>query len=167
MKVTNKYIYFWGDFPSNWYKCHFSIEKDGKQLNFYNSEQYFMWIKAKTFGDEEIANKILKQGIDPRNAKKLGRLVKNYDDNIWNEKRYQVMVEANMLKFSQNEKLKRLLLNREFDGKHFVEASPLDHIWGIGCAENKALDDKSNWNGLNLLGQVLDEVREKLINQTI
>ena len=50
-----------------------------------------MWIKAKTFGDEETADKILQLGADPQKAKDLGRLVKNYDDCVWNEKRYQVM----------------------------------------------------------------------------
>ncbi|ORX73443.1 hypothetical protein BCR32DRAFT_237686 [Anaeromyces robustus] len=139
-------------------------------MYFRNSEQYFMWIKAKTFGDEEIANKILKQGANPQQAKKFGRLVKNYDSkyhHIWNNKRYQVMVDANMLKFSQNEELKKLFLSKKFNNKHFVEASPFDTIWGIGCPVDKALDDKSNWKGMNLLGQALDEVREKLINQTL
>jgi ribA/ribD-fused uncharacterized protein len=100
-------------------------------------------------------------------AKTLGRLVKNYDDKKWNEIRYQIMVNANYYKYSQSEELKELLLNPEFDDKHFVEASPLDGIWGIKCGETEALDDKSNWNGLNLLGKALDEVREKLKGNTV
>ena len=52
-----------------------------------------------------------------------------------------------------------MLLNKEFDGKKFVEASPLDGIWGIKCDEATAKDDESNWNGLNLLGKALNEVR--------
>jgi len=165
MKVTNKYVYFWKEFLSNWYPSPFSLtEKDGKQITFHNSEQYFMWIKAKTFGDEEIAKRILQQGADPKKAKDLGRLVKNYDDRVWNEKRYQVMVDANILKFTQNEELKSQLLDQKYNNKHFVEASPYDRIWGIGCSEKMALDSRSNWKGLNLLGKVLDEVREKLRN---
>lgn len=162
MRVTDKYIYFWGEFPSNWYKCHFTIEDNGKTLHFFNSEQYFMYIKAITFGDNEIAEEILLKGKNPKVAKALGRKVKNYDDKVWNEKRYQVMVDANMLKYSQNEDLKKLLLNTTFEGKHFCEASPLDTIWGLGVGESEALDDQSNWKGQNLLGKVLDEVREKL-----
>jgi predicted NAD-dependent protein-ADP-ribosyltransferase YbiA (DUF1768 family) len=46
-----------------------------------------------------------------------------------------------------------------------VEASPIDGIYGIKCGETEALDDKSNWNGLNLLGKALDEVREKLLKE--
>jgi len=166
MRVTDKYIFFWGDFPSNWYPCHFIVEHDGKKLEFFNSEQYFMYEKAKTFGDEETAMKILLEGDNPKQAKTLGRMVKNYDDDIWNEKRYQVMVDANMYKYSQSEELKEMLLNEEFNGKSFVEASPIDKIFGVGLGENDPLiDDENNWRGQNLLGKVLNEVREKLLNE--
>lgn len=165
MKITDKHVFFWGEWPSNWYPCTFNANVDGKTITFYNSEQYFMYMKAKTFNDEEIAEKILKDGHNPRKAKKLGREVKNYDDNTWNQKRYQVMVEANYHKFKNNQQLKQLLLSTTFKNKHFVEASPIDKIWGIGCSETNAKDDKSNWNGLNLLGKTLDEVREMLMQE--
>jgi ribA/ribD-fused uncharacterized protein len=167
MRVTDKHIFFWGEWPSNWYKCYFKVKQDGKEYDFFNSEQYFMWMKAITFGDETTALRILMEGKNPKMAKTLGRLVKNYDDKKWNEIRYQIMVNANYYKYSQSEELKELLLNPEFDDKHFVEASPLDGIWGIKCGETEALDDKSNWNGLNLLGKALDEVREKLKGNTV
>jgi len=165
MKVTDKHVFFWGEWPSNWFKCHFTVEYNGKTLEFFNSEQYFMWVKAITFGDEEVAEKILEKGKNPKTAKALGREVKNYDDKVWNEKRYQVMVDANLYKYSQNEELKELLLNPELEGKHYVESSPLDKIWGIGVGETEALDDESNWRGQNLLGKVLDEVRDKLVKK--
>jgi hypothetical protein len=162
MRVTDKHIFFWGEWPSNWFKCHFTIEENGKTLHFFNSEQYFMYIKAITFGDTEIAEEILAKGKNPKVAKALGRKVKNYDDKVWNERRFEVMVDANMLKYGQNEELKELLLNKELEGKRFAEASPLDTVWGLGVGETEALDDESNWKGLNLLGKALDLVREKL-----
>ena len=109
--------------------------------------------------------KIVFEGKNPKTAKTLGRKVRNYDDNVWNEKRYQVMVDACYLKFSSNEELKSNILSDEFNGKHFVEASPYDGIFGIKCSETEALDDKSNWNGRNLLGKALDEVRERLLKE--
>ena len=163
MRVTDKHVFFWGEWPSNWFKCHFTVNHDGKELEFFNSEQYFMWMKAITFGDEEIAEEILKKGKNPKTAKALGRKVKNYDDKVWNEKRFDVMLDANMLKYAQNAELNHLILDPSFNGKKFVEASPLDGIWGIKCGEEEALDDESNWNGLNLLGKVLDEVRSRLL----
>lgn len=166
MRITDKYIYFWGDWTSNFQPAKFTVKVDGKVCNFHNSEQYFMYIKAITFHDDKIAEQILREGIDPKKAKKLGRKVSNYDNDVWDKLRYRVMLKANMLKYTQNEQLKKNLLDPKFDGKHFVEASPFDNIWGIMCDERDAKDDQSNWNGLNLLGQVLDEVREKLSNET-
>lgn len=165
MKVTDKHVFFWGEWPSNWFKCRFIVKtEDGKENIFYNSEQYFMWMKAVTFGDETMAEQILKFGANPKTAKALGRKVANYDDKVWNEKRYQVMVDANLYKYSQNEELKELLLNKELEGKHFCESSPKDTIWGCGLHESDPLiDDEKNWKGQNLLGKVLDEVREKLL----
>lgn len=166
MRVTDKHIFFWGEFPSNWYKCHFTVKHEGKELEFFNSEQYFMWMKAITFCDDETAEKILKKGHNPKTAKALGREVKNYDDKKWDEIRYEVMVDANRYKYSQSEELKELLLNPEFDGKHFVEASKYDRIWGVGMGEcDPLIDDEKNWKGQNLLGKALDEVREELLNE--
>ena len=166
MKVTDKHVFFWGEWPSNWFHSHFVVERDGKKLNFYNSEQYFMYEKALAFGDKEIAMKILFEGNNPKMAKSLGRQVRNYDDKVWDKLRYQVMVDANYFKYSQNEELKQLLLNPELNGKHFCEASPKDLLWGCGLHESDQLiDDEKNWKGQNLLGKVLDEVRNRLLEE--
>lgn len=162
MRVTDTHVYFWGEFLSNWYPARFTEAREGKTLEFFNSEQYFMYEKAKAFGDEETAMRILFEGKNPKQAKSLGRKVKGYSDEVWDKMRYKVMVRANLLKYLQNKDLEKLLLNEEFDGKNFVEASPIDRIWGIGCDEATALDDESNWNGQNLLGKALDEVRSIL-----
>ena len=168
MKVTNKHVLFWGEWPSNWYRAEFDAEMmvngEKKTLHFFNSEQYFMYVKAVVFGDYETADKILKTK-DPKKAKALGREVKGYDDKVWNEMRYKVMVDANKAKYSQNEELKKLITSEEFKGKGYVEASPLDRVWGVGLSENDPLaDDDGYWKGQNLLGRALDEVREWLLN---
>jgi ribA/ribD-fused uncharacterized protein len=168
MNVTDKHVLFWGEWPSNWYRAEFNAEVliDGKKetKHFYNSEQYFMYMKAIIFGDYEIAEKILATK-DPKKAKELGRIVRNYDDKVWNDMRYKVMVDANKAKYSQNEDLKKLITSDEFKGKGFVEASPVDKVWGIGLGEKDPLaDDEKNWKGQNLLGKSLDEVREWLLS---
>ena len=169
MKVTDKHVLFWGEWPSNWYPAAFDVEVmfEGKKqkLHFYNSEQYFMFVKAIVFGDNETAKKIL-AAKDPKKAKKLGREVKNYDDEVWSKMRYKIMVDANKAKYSQNEELKKLILSDELKGKGFVEASPIDGIWGIKLGENDPLaDDEAHWKGQNLLGKALDETREWLLNK--
>lgn len=167
MKVTDKHILFWGEWPSNWYPAEFDVEVmiDGKKetKHFYNSEQYFMYMKAIVFGDYETAEKILKTK-NPKKAKALGREVKGYDDKVWNEMRYKVMVDANKAKYSQNEDLKKLITSDSFKGKGFVEASKWDNIWGIKLTEDMPeADDESKWKGRNLLGKALDETREWLL----
>jgi ribA/ribD-fused uncharacterized protein len=169
MNVTDKHVLFWGEWPSNWYRAEFNAEVliDGKKetKHFYNSEQYFMYMKAIIFGDYEIAEKILATK-DPKKAKELGRIVRNYDDKVWNDMRYKVMVDANKAKYSQNEDLKKLITSDEFKGKGFVEASKYDNIWGIKLTEdNPDADIEEKWQGQNLLGKALDEVRTWLLGQ--
>ena len=169
MNVTKKHVLFWGEWPSNWYPAEFDVEVmlEGKRetKHFFNSEQYFMFVKALVFGDIETAKKILATK-DPKKAKTLGREVKGYDDEIWNKMRYMIMVDANKAKYSQNKDLKELILNPEIADKGFVEASPIDGVWGIKLGENDPLaDDETKWKGQNLLGKALDETRKWLLEQ--
>jgi len=163
MKVTDKYIFFWNGWPSNWYDSYFTADVEGEMIEFFSTEQYFMYKKAIEFGDYETADKIL-NCQDSRETKKLGRKVKNYDDGIWAKKRFNVMVEANILKYTQNPKLKEALLLPERRALHYVEASPSDGIWGIKMYEDEeGVNDEKNWKGENLLGKALDVVRDILI----
>ena len=66
--------------------------------------------KAKLFGDIVVYDKIMKEQM-PRNQKALGRLVSDYDDDVWNKHKFDIVVDGNILKFSQNEELKKLLLS--------------------------------------------------------
>ncbi len=122
-----------------------------------------MWAKAKFFGDSDVAKRILDVIGDPMECKKLGRLVRNYDDEKWSEVRYNVMRDANFARFSQCSYHHNKFLDPEFDGKTFVEASPVDGIWGIkmGIKEKGVLDER-NWKGQNLLGKALTEIRKQL-----
>ncbi len=165
MRVTDKHVCFWNEWPSNWHPAEFDIEVNGVNCHFYNTEQYFMYMKAIVFGDEEIAKQILEDG-NPRKVKALGRKVQNYDDAVWNEKRYQIMLKANVAKFSQNEDLKQMLLSPEYEGHGFVEASPYDKVWGVRMFEsNPDIDDETKWKGLNLLGKILDETRRIIVEE--
>jgi len=169
MKVTDKHVLFWGEWPSNWYPAEFDVEVmlEGKKQtkHFYNSEQYFMFVKAVVFGDMETAYKIL-SAKDPKKAKKLGREVKNYDDEVWSKMRYKIMVDANKAKYGQNKALADLLTSEGLKDKGFVESSPKDLCWGTGFAETHPdADDETKWKGENLLGKALDETREWILSQ--
>jgi ribA/ribD-fused uncharacterized protein len=163
MRVTDKHVLFWGEEFSNFHPAPIHYWENGIKYFFPTSEHMFMWQKARHFKDEISANAILNVE-HPRDAKKIGRKVSNFDNNEWAKVRYEKMLRAVTLKFTQNEDLREFLLSKRFDGKHFVEASPFDEIWGIGYDENHVFaDDETKWKGLNLLGKCLDEVRDNLI----
>ncbi|MGG5505570.1 MULTISPECIES: NADAR family protein [unclassified Myroides] len=152
------FFYRQEDFMSQWYLKSFCIE----EITFNCVEQFIMYKKAMLFGDNTIANKILKEQ-HPGNQKRLGRLVKNFRSNIWEKSRFEISYEGNYAKFNQNQDLCSLLL--ETRDKIIAEASPTDLIWGIGYGmenENKYCIYK--WRGKNLLGKVLMQVREDLKN---
>jgi len=71
------------------------------------------------------------------------------------------VVRANQAKFSQNPALASYLLNT--GDRVLVEASPVDAIWGIGlAADDVRATDPARWQGLNLLGFALMQVRARL-----
>lgn len=159
-KVYNKHIAFWGSPLSNFYPCEFELYNE-----IWNcSEQFFMACKARCFDDDDSYKKI-RVATTPEQAKKLGRKVVGFEDRIWDKVKYQLMLDGVYAKFSQNEGLKEFLLSPEFEGKDFVEGSPFDSVWGVKMDyRNPDIDNPENWNGENLLGKVLNNVRERLKN---
>ena len=132
---------------------------------FDNSEAVMMWLKAMFFNDIEIADRIYWLQ-EPKGVRDLGRLVKGYDQKLWEEAREAVMYETVYAKFSQNDHMKASLLMTE--DKILVEASPYDKIWGVGLAPNDPLVlDEANWKGLNLLGKALMAVRATLLAELL
>ncbi len=157
-----EYLYFWDQKKpdtacfSQWYSTRFIID----DICYANAEQYMMAAKARLFKDEESLEKIL-ASTSPREMKSIGRTIKNFDQSVWEQKREQIVFDANMAKFSQDIVLKRVLLDTK--DKVLVEASPVDSIWGIGLHEtNPDAQDPRKWQGLNLLGFILMRVRDKL-----
>lgn len=168
-KFQNKekpdFLFFWGHTAkkeitkacfSQWFPAEF--REDGTV--YRTAEHYMMTGKARLFNDDEVLEQII-QSETPDQVKKLGRKVRSFDPQLWDEHKYEIVKQGNLLKFSQNEQLKEFLLSTE--DKVLVEASPYDTIWGIGMLEThpKALNP-SQWNGENLLGFALMEVRDKL-----
>jgi len=146
---------------SNFYTCHFTNELGGFVFNC--SEQYFMYGKCLLFNPDnaDLLNKILNEK-SPTKIKKYGRMVKNFNQDVWATHRYEIMKTALLLKFSQNPDIKILLLQTA--GKQLYEASKWDRIWGIGYFCGQVKPDTYTKFGLNLLGKCLMDVRETLSN---
>jgi len=134
------------------------VDPDGVKYNC--CEQYMMYKKALLFNDVDIANEI-KLEPSPLRQKELGRKIKGFDPEIWDNNKLGIVWYGNFLKFSQHSDLKeRLLLTGD---RILAEASPIDLIWGVGL---KSFDDNildiKNWKGKNLLGEVLMSIRDIL-----
>ena len=160
--MSDKYICFWRikdpyGFLSNWWVSPF-VENG---ITFHTAEHYLMYHKAILFNDKHSAKSILIVNT-PSEVKRIGRHVKNFDQKVWDENKYEIMCRGLYLKFSQNPYLLKLLL--ETGDAILVEASPVDVVWGVGLAvpTSSCGVDLDNCPGQNLLGKALMEVRDKL-----
>lgn len=162
-----KYIFFWGHRSkvagnvtkacfSQWWPSKFEV--DGN--TYASAEHWMMAEKARLFKDHEIAKKIL-GASKPGAAKALGRQVKNFNQDVWTEHRFEIVVRGNVHKFSQNSDLCEFLIGTR--KRVLVEASPVDKIWGIGLDQNdERAENPRLWKGENLLGFALMAARDRL-----
>lgn len=162
MKITDKYVFFYKDWPSNFQRTKIFVKINGKQHIFTSTEQAFMYEKAMFFNDYEIAN-LIYHNDNPNECRKLGRQVHGYNDEEWSKVRYVIFYKYNLLKYTQDQKLQEKLLDPKFDNKIFVEASPIDRIWGIGYSEddNRIEHNESSW-GKNYLGRILTNICKRI-----
>ncbi|WP_190125214.1 NADAR family protein [Streptomyces inusitatus] len=162
-----EYLRFWGHRPrrdgrigtgclSQWWPSPFTV--DG--VRYATAEHWMMAAKARLFGDLD-AERLALDARTPAEAKKAGRLVRDFDEAVWARERFAVVRWGSVHKFSARPELAHFLLAT--GDRVLVEASPMDRVWGIGLAadDERALDP-ARWRGLNLLGFALMEAREEL-----
>ena len=148
--------YFYGGPFSQWVECSFT---DAVGVTYNSTEQYMMAHKALLMNDHDMYSKIMESN-DPRTIKyAYGRNVKNFDQKLWDEHKFDIVYQGNLLKFSQNTYYRNYLINT--GDTIIVEASPTDTIWGIGLSIEDAVRGLG-WRGENLLGKAIMKVREKI-----
>lgn len=162
-----KCLLFWGHRPplaggvgkgclSQWWPAAFTVGG----TTYPTAEHFMMACKALLFGDTETADRIL-QAPHPGAAKALGRQVHRFDEQRWAKRRFEIVVTGNLAKFGQHPELRQFLLATA--DRVLAEASPRDRVWGIGlAASDERAASPDNWQGLNLLGFALMEVRHRL-----
>lgn len=124
---------------SNFYSC--PVEYDG--LTYQNSEAAFQAAKCIDRNERERFIR-----LTPGQAKRLGKRVALRED--WNEARIDVMREVLECKFSQNPKLKEMLISTE--NEELIEGNNWnDRFWGV-C----------RGGGQNHLGKLLMEIRRTI-----
>jgi ribA/ribD-fused uncharacterized protein len=164
---TLKYLFFWGHTNkhneevgkfcfSQWFESPFTVDS----IAYKTAEHWMMAQKALMFGDKTVFDKIINCD-KPGEAKELGRLVLGFDDQVWNEKKFDIVKLGNIHKFNQHPEFADYLLKTE--NRILVESSPVDTIWGIGLSQdNKDIENIYAWRGQNLLGFALMATRDFL-----
>ncbi|MER5947803.1 NADAR family protein [Streptomyces sp. NPDC001904] len=162
-----KYLPFWGHAPradgelgasclSQWWPSPFTVD----DVEYATAEHWMMAAKARLFGDAEAERHALEAG-HPAQAKKAGRLVRGFDEAVWQRERFGIVTEGSVHKFASDPALRAFLLGT--GDRVLVEASPVDRVWGIGlAADDPGALDPRRWRGPNLLGFALMAARERL-----
>ena len=106
--MAEKFHYFWGGPFSQWERQHpFTV----KGITYLTAEHYMMWFKDQVFGGELSAEILACR--HPRDAKMLGRMIKNFDANVWNACAKQGVFVGNMAKFTQHPEFLEYMLDTE------------------------------------------------------
>lgn len=111
-----RYLPFWGHRPrrdgqldkaclSQWWPARFDADNE----TFGSAEHYMMWRKALLFDDAERAAAVL-TSPSPAQAKAIGRQVPGFDEAVWVQHRWDIVVAASIAKFSSDPGLRDFLL---------------------------------------------------------
>lgn len=141
---------------TQWFPSAFVVDGD----EYRHPAHWMMVQKARLFGDNDGAAELLSMDKD-EDIVARGKQILGFEQEQWDERRYDIVLQGNFHKFSQHRSLKAYI-----SGTHprvLTEANPNDRIWGIGLRENApGAMNPHQWRGLNLLGFALMEVRDLL-----
>lgn len=97
-----KYLFFWSNDPqkglksalSQWSNHPFPLD----DVTYPSAEHYMMAQKVLLFNDRACYEKIISSS-HPNAAKKLGREVMNFDEEVWIHERFAIVVKGNYANF--------------------------------------------------------------------
>ena len=128
-------------------------------VNFKSVEHGYQGTKAKMCHAPGIFNMII--------AADSPALTKTYAQDIfvtdkWDQSKLTIMKELLFCQFRQNRDLYFKLLNTR---PHALLECTLDDYWGTGCRLGSVAAVEGCWPGQNMLGKLLVEVRETLLQE--
>ena len=135
------------------------VEIDG--YDYVCNEQFIQAQKAVLCGDDVTAHAIMKM-TDPREMKRAGNRVRNYDDAKWKECCDELVMRCVREKFRSHEKAAAAL--RE-TGDRLIGEATTSPKWGIGLhIRERAVLNPDEWSGKNTMGEMLMKIRAELSN---
>uniref|UniRef100_A0A915DUR0 NADAR domain-containing protein n=1 Tax=Ditylenchus dipsaci TaxID=166011 RepID=A0A915DUR0_9BILA len=133
------------------------------ERKYASVEQFYMYYKAKVFGDMQAAKRVM-LATAPGALKKLGFNIANFEHLKWKNVAIQVMVIGTLRKFQQNSDLRDQLVGTT--DSILLKATCADNFWGGGITKEALIDaDSGVWLGQNVLGKILMMVRGRLIKE--
>ena len=159
--IDDCHFFFSASSPlSNFHPSQFTIERE----TYEYGEEYIQAQKAKLFNDDESYAKI-RAAKSPGEMKALGSKVTGFSRDLWAKYSRGVAKKCHQAKFSQNEVIKKYLL--ETGTQTLVEAAPKDSLWGIGIGlfDPNIMAKRESW-GDNIQGLSLMETRDYLRDTT-
>ena len=166
-KVTSKEdettVGFFGEINplSNFYPSSFIYEG----IHYISSEQWIQANKAKFSGDIEMYNEILCCSTSLE-CKILSKQIRSMDDKKWEEEAMNICFPGIRAKFHQNVNALDTLVNKT-GTKRIVECAS-DRLWGTGIPlSDPACLDHAKWISQGILGQILERIRDEVLNSRI
>lgn len=156
-KVDGCY-YFHSEYP---FCMHTPCEIMIRGIKYKSVTHYLMVRKAEVLEKSDVASDILK-------GNNFGEWQYFYFNHIsqkdarWDEVFEDELYLANVAKFTQDDSNKEDLLDLCPHPAKFVYADPFDPNLGIGIGIRAAFQGEQ-WNGKNLLGEVLTRVRDEIV----
>ncbi|MCF2435576.1 NADAR family protein [Streptomyces thinghirensis] len=162
-----KYLCFWGHRPlpdgrigpsclSQWWPSPFTVAG----VEYATAEHWMMAGKARLFGDAEAERRVL-AADHPAEAKKTGRLVRGFDETVWERERFRIVVEGSVHRVRLGPDTARVLAEhgREGAGGGEPRGPVVGHRSDRG---RRGGDGPGRWRGPNLLGFALMTAQGRL-----
>ena len=154
------------DSPSDEYGCLCNDEQVDFRVGasgFKSMTQYLMYCKARMFGDKRTALDIM-YNYDTNIINHLGKRVTGFQEAVWKGRREILLYRGLKAKFDQNPDLVRKLVSSGTET--LVYCGPVEPELGIGLFKTDPDRlDVTKWQGQNLLGYALMDLREQYQEQ--
>ncbi|MCA8270363.1 zincin-like metallopeptidase domain-containing protein [Burkholderia vietnamiensis] len=126
-----------------WHPASFEV----KGIRFGSVGHYMAFSKAKVFGDDEMAGRIL-AALDRDEQRALGRQVKGFVEETWLARREAIAVPGERAKFLQNPALRAVLMEAPHESLNPVLVRVREQVDGLekeraGAPATPALDVKA------------------------
>ncbi|MBQ3474716.1 MAG: NADAR family protein [Bacilli bacterium] len=143
-------ICFYKEFGELGYLATYSNHGFYKDGIFYKTSEHYY--QSKKFDDPDVVNRII-NAKTPKEASIIGRDRNNKKRENWKEIKKDVMFEAVLYKFLNNEEIKDKLLKT--GNEEIIEETTKESYWGCG----------PNHDGENNYGKILCKVRDYIRNE--